>query len=164
MSQAPESVAVLDANVVIGLAKADCLELLPRVFASVCIPPSVIAEVRDAHSRRALRAALSSWLTERSPDPPPGEDLGKAVPDPPDRDALALAIRLGGAILLTSDVQLENHARSRGIAHRGTARLIQVFVQRGLLPAARPVFELLRQRGFGIAPDAQAEILRELGE
>jgi hypothetical protein len=39
------TVAVLDSNGIIGLAKADCFPLLQHLFTETCVPPTVVAEI-----------------------------------------------------------------------------------------------------------------------
>jgi len=52
--------AVLDANGVIGLAKAECLNKLPALFELLLIPPLVVDEIKDPLSAAALREAMES--------------------------------------------------------------------------------------------------------
>lgn len=45
------TVAVLDSNGIIGLAKADCFTLLQHLFAEICVPQAVVAEITDQLSQ-----------------------------------------------------------------------------------------------------------------
>ena len=56
------TVAALDANGIIGLAKADCFPLLQNLFTEVCVPPAVVSEITDPVSQTALQNALGHWL------------------------------------------------------------------------------------------------------
>jgi len=47
MMSLPPSTAILDANGVIGLAKAECSSYLPHLFTAICVPSLVVAEVTD---------------------------------------------------------------------------------------------------------------------
>lgn len=115
MSAEPELLtAVLDANGIIGLAKADCLHLIPAVLPQVVVPAGVVREVTDALSSRELAIALSGWLKEREPAPSSlthCEGLAAAV----DLTVLALAWECQPAILVSGDLKLVRRAHNLGI-------------------------------------------------
>jgi len=52
------TVAVLDSNGIIGLAKANCFPLLQSLFNEICVPPAAVAEITDQPSQNALQNAL----------------------------------------------------------------------------------------------------------
>lgn len=85
------TVAVLDANGIIGLAKADCFPLLQQLFTAVYVPSSVVAEITDTISQSALQAALGNWLTESQPDAAT-EARVFFIKQEADRHVLALAL------------------------------------------------------------------------
>lgn len=58
---------VLDANGIIGLAKAGGLDSISELFTSSYIPSSVIIEVVDPQSKKVLEEALTFWIEERAP-------------------------------------------------------------------------------------------------
>lgn len=161
------TIAVLDANGIIGLAKADCFPLLPHLFAEVCVPAVVVAEITDALSQTALQNALGKWVLEMQPST---TALGQAafIKQEADRHVLALAldrqITTPHCFLITGDEALRRRAQRFALAAVDAPHLIQLFAEARLITAAKPHLDLMRQRGFGITPQVYDDILRQLGE
>ncbi len=157
-------VGILDANGIIGLAKAEVLEQLPRLFSEVLVPPLVVQEIQDPLSRSMLAKALQHWLKEQSPTP---TALAKTPPMRSDADRQLLALALDyfpRSILLTGDRGLIRKAKRWGIPSISAPRIVQVLVELGLLPSAKPFLDRMRERHFGIPAELYEEILRALGE
>ena len=159
----PRLPAVLDANGIIGLAKAGCLALTPDLFSPVYVPPSVVKEIADPQSAAQLNEALADWLSERTP----AIDALQRVPalrSTADRDVLALAVEFSGSILITSDRRLASRATDLGVASVGAPATVQLMVEAGLLPAAKPVLDRMIAAGFGISEALYRNILKNLSE
>lgn len=103
------TVAVLDANGIIGLAKADCFPLLQQLFTEVYVPSAVVAEITDTISQSALQSARGNWLTESQPDAAT-EARVAFIKQEADRHVLALALEQQATtpdvFLLTGDEAL----------------------------------------------------------
>jgi len=161
------TVAVLDANGIIGLAKADCFPLLQHLFTEVCVPAPVIAEITDPISQTALQNALGKWVMEIHPS---ASALAQAafIKQEADRHVLALALdrqaSTADCYLITGDESLRRRAQRFGLASVDAPHLIQLFAEATLIAAAKPHLDLMRQRGFGITQQDYDEILRQLGE
>jgi predicted nucleic acid-binding protein len=164
VSAGPEVLtAVLDANGIIGLAKAGCLGLTPDLFSRVVVPTAVIQKVTDPISARELAAALANWLSETNPAPTSLEhcqELATAA----DLAVLALAWEQQPAVLVTGDLKLARKAQSLGIETVSGPTLILLLVDAGLLQSAKPYFDRMMERGFGIGSDTYRAILEQLGE
>jgi predicted nucleic acid-binding protein len=106
----PLAPAVLDANGIIGLAKAGCLALLPHLFREVCVAPQVVLEVTDPTSLIALQAALTDWLKEEQPTPASIQQ-SSASRGEADRAVLALALDRRPCIIVTGDRWIVHQAR-----------------------------------------------------
>ena len=161
------TVAVLDSNGIIGLAKADCFPLLQHLFTETCVPPAVVAEITDQLSQNALQLSLGKWLTELLPS---ADALRKAafVKQEADRHVLALAIDRQASIpdcfLITGDEKLRRRAQRFGIASVDAPHLIQLLTEGGFITAAKPHLDQMRLLGYGITQEVYEEILRRLGE
>ena len=160
---APTVTAILDANGIIGLAKADCFLLMPHLFTAVYVPSLVIAEVTDPISYSALQQALGSWLIEKVPS---AQSLIRAVSVRHEtyRHVLALAVDHQPSFLVTGDESLRRRAQALGVPSVDAPHLIQLFAEAKLIAAAKPHLDQMRQRGYGIPQDVYEQILRDLGE
>jgi predicted nucleic acid-binding protein len=154
---------ILDANAIIGLAKSNCFGLLPQLFALVLVPPLVVSEVTDPPSRAALQAALAVWLVEKPPSAVALGQLPTSGP-PADRQVLALAWDNKPSFILTGDRWFLHRAAALHVAAISPPRVIQLIAEAGLIDAARPHLDRMREAGFGITDEEYEAILRTLGE
>jgi predicted nucleic acid-binding protein len=154
---------ILDANGIIGLAKAGCLDVLPRLFDSVRVSPLVVREVLDAVSRAELSAALADWLAETEPSPAAMQRvpmLRRAT----DRSILALALDCQPCVLITGDRAIVSKAKQLSISTMTAPDVIQLLAEEKLIAVAKPCLDEMRQRGFGVPEAVYQAILRSLGE
>lgn len=106
----PAPDGILDANGIIGLAKADCLSYLPRLFREIFILKSVVKEVTDPVSKPALEQALADWL---KPETPTAGSIRQVTltNSKPDRHVIALALDHNPCVIITGDIGLSNKAK-----------------------------------------------------
>lgn len=161
-TDAPDTL-VLDANGIIGTAKAGLLPLVRHLAAVVIVPTSVAAEVTDAVSRTALGEALADWLSAQDPT---GASLALVPPlsSEPDRHVIALALDHPPALILSGDQAVVNRAEALGIGAIDAPTVVQVLAEAGLIAAARPHLDRMRDQGFGIPDELYQEILASVGE
>lgn len=164
MNRAQPAVAILDTNAVIGLAKGDCLHLISCLFREVCVPPLVVFEVKEPESAAALRRALDHGFRMERPQEEAMQCVQVVVQAEADAQVLALALSQTPAYLITSDRALQKRARRLGIPCIDTVSVVLILVRVGLLPAARPVLDRMRARGFGIPEQDYQAALRLAGE
>ncbi len=137
-----------------------CLTFISKVL----VPPLVIQEIQDPLSRSELEKALRDWLKEQTPTP---SALAKVSPmrSEADRQVLALALDYRPrSVLLTGDKGLIHRAKQLGIPSLSAPRVVQLLVEVGRLPSAKPFLDRMRARYFGIPPGLYDEILKALGE
>ena len=85
-------------------------------------------------------------------------------------DEPAEALRLAAAFSLCSRGELStsqaarNAAAALGIAYRGTLGVVISAKTQGLIPAARPVVEQLRQNGMYLSDQVMNQALAQVGE
>ena len=155
-----------DASPLIVLSRVGGLDWLPAFFGTVTLPEEVRQEVLDCGAwpgQASLRAALDSgWLlisarhyeTPLLPDLDEGEAACiRAAVNHPEPGLILMDERPGRAI-----------AREFGIQVAGTAALIGMARQRGLIPSARAIFEELLQSDFRISADVIRAVLERVGE
>src|SRR5438552_1008099 len=69
-----------------------------------------------------------------------------------------------GTGAIVDDQAARNCAAALGIPHQGTLALIIFAKQQGLVPAARPLVELLRQEGMYLSDQIMNQALSQIGE
>jgi predicted nucleic acid-binding protein len=158
-----------DASPLIGLARVDGLAWLPALFGTVWLPPEVLAEVlpgRGFAEETALDAALRArWLSACDASP-----LEPELPDVDEGEAACIrwALRWAGegvdSLLLMDERAGRALALERGLRVAGTAAVIGMARQRGLIASARDAFERLHRSDFRISPAVIRTVLGRVGE
>jgi predicted nucleic acid-binding protein len=158
--------AVLDSNVVIGLAKGECFELLHVLFERVWISAGVRREIVEEGVGRPgcseLKSGVDVWIQERSPSARHGGETAPAMTQE-DREVLDLAVELSG-LLLTDDLVLKREGERLGLVVLGAVDIVALLKQRGILPAVKPVLDLMQARDYRIEPSLYNQALRLAGE
>jgi predicted nucleic acid-binding protein len=155
-----------DASPLIGLARVDGLSWLQTLFGEVWVPIEVHDEVlpgRGLSGERAVQAAFDQGILRMA-------DVTPATPELPELDeGEAACIRLALASARPTLVLMDERAgraiaTEHGLRVAGTAALIGMARQRGLIPSAKAVFARLHASDFRISADVIATILRRVGE
>jgi predicted nucleic acid-binding protein len=163
---AEDPIVLSDASPLIGLAAADCFDVLRDLFGEVCITESVRKEVTARKylpgAAEVTRGIGNRWI-RRLPDPRGGVaflTLGAG-----ETTTLHAAIRSGPTCLvLLDDAAARAEARALGITVTGTAGILLTAQRRKLIRAVRPCFEKLIAAGFRMSPGVIKAILDEAGE
>jgi hypothetical protein len=157
-----------DAGPLIGLARAGILEILPRLFPAVEVPPAVVDELRIAEDRpgsRALREAQAAgWLVTVAVGRPERLTELEQVVDRGEAEAILLAEERGSRFLLLDERRGRALARSRGMAVVGTGGVLVAAKESGLLQNVGRALDRLAEAGYRLSPRLRAEILRLAGE
>lgn len=147
---------VTDTSCLIALERVELLDLLPRLYDEVVAPPAVIAEF----GRRP------SWLRAEPVRGPSA--VGSLVArrlDPGEAEAIVLARTVPDALLLIDEARGRKIAVSLGLSIIGTAGLLTVAKEAGLLPAVKPILDALRDDyDFRLADRHYERVLRQTGE
>lgn len=173
-------VVLADAGPLIGLARIQQLQLLRDLFHQVWITPVIAAEIGLAQSMepsagfpgsdRLHEACAQGWLRIASnpasttdPYQPlnPGVDAGEAS-----AIGYALEQTAGGAqvLLLIDDRCGRAEARCQGITIIGTAAVLVLAKERGLVAACPPLLKALRSGGYYLSDSLVATVLDRAGE
>jgi predicted nucleic acid-binding protein len=147
---------ISNASPLIALNQIDCLTLLPRLYATVIIPPAVRREISPSVGR-------PPWIEERSLQQPidprvPGT-LGAG-----EREAIGLALEIGVFRIVLDDLRARRRAESLGLEVIGTLGILVLAKRHRLISAMRPFAEALLDQGFFVSPSVFDEALTTAGE
>lgn len=176
-------IVIADAGPLIALARLERLDLLQRLFGAVTVTAWVAQEVLaggDFPDVIELRTALSQpWLqTVDLPDlmDPMNLDWQEQCRDlinlhqidMGEATALVLAQHMAtqghAAMLVMDDFRGRSAAQHTGIALMGTAGLLLLGKQRGVIEAVKPCLLTLRQQGYFLSDRLIANTLVQAGE
>jgi len=155
-----------DASPLIALSRVNGLAWLPHLFGTVSMPPEVYSEVLPGlglpGEDAITQAVRAGWLkvTGRAPGTP-------ALPELDEGESACIRIALahdGPALLLIDERAGRTIAQEHGLRVAGTAAIIGLAKQRGLIPSARELFALLHAAEFRIAPEVIRTVLQRVGE
>jgi predicted nucleic acid-binding protein len=161
-----EPVVVADSGPLIALATIGHLELLRRLHREVLVPQAVYGEVVGTSASRpgAQQVAAAGWLERVAVDPPPDPLLLEAL-GLGEAEAIALAIRRGGALILIDEAQGRRVAQTiYRLPVRGIVGTLAKAKEQQLVSAVRPLLEMLIRNGYRLAPSLVARVCRACGE
>jgi len=158
-------IIVSDTSPIRALNHLGLLDLLPKLFKEILIPPGVLQELQS-QPRRFSPVMLSGlgWLRVQAPaNQTKVQDLLKEL-DLGEAEAIALAIELHAEILMDEAEGREIAARL-GLSLVGLLGLLLRFKSNRFIPAVMPLIDQL-QSGlrFFISDQVRAEIKRLSGE
>ena len=147
------------------LSKARRLDLLRIGEVAVIVPEAVVDEVgakgEDDLVARSIREA--TWLAVEPNPPTPEAVLGCQI-DAGESAVLALAFGVERCEVVLDDRAGRLCAKKLGIPCIGTLGLVLLAKRVGVIPAARPVIERIREVGLYLDADYVEEILKRSGE
>ncbi len=160
------AIVISDASPLIGLARVDGLSWLHALFHDVLVQTVVADEVLTGGfpaEEALMRAAIEAgWLRVVASIP-----AGPELPDLDEGEAASIRLALAAeapALLLIDERAGRAVAREHGLAVAGTAAVIGLARQKGLIPSARAVFSALHASDFRIAPAVIHTVLKRCGE
>lgn len=160
------SVFVLNASPLILLSKAGLLRTIGPLTELWVIPEAVAAEFENKRSIAPYVAelkAVSKVSLESSPQMHPlvaAWDLGQG-----ESEALCLSMHRGvGAKAVLDDLQARRCAKLLGVSLIGSVGLLVMAKRVGLIDAAKPEINKLRDVGLRIDPDMLTKVYRKIGE
>lgn len=159
-------IVVSDASPIIGLSLVDGLSWLPELFGEVWIPEQVLNEVlpsKKVKGKLEIEQAIQDkiikiWPDSLEPLPNINLDEGESV-------CIALALASADPVLLIMDEKAGRAVAAEfDVAVVGTAAIIGLAKQTGLINSARTIFERLHQSGFRISAAVIRTVLDRVGE
>ena len=160
-----DTAAVADSGPLICLARINQLELLPRLFAKILVPPEVWDEVtvRGQGHPGAYEVSQVTWITIQAPDPQLVKPLSILV-DAGEAQAIALAQTTADCTILLDDARARKVAQRIGIKQIGTIGLLLRAKRRGLIEKIRPQIDGLVENGIYIRKELIDAVLKDAGE
>ena len=160
-----DTAAIADSGPLICLARINQLDLLPRLFANILVPPEVWNEVtaRGQGHPGAYEVSQVTWLSIQAPDPQLVKPLSILV-DAGEAQAIALAQTTDDCTLLLDDARARKIAQRLDIKQIGTIGLMLRAKRRGLVETIRPHIDALVENGIYIRKELIDGVLKEAGE
>ena len=148
--------AIVNASPLIYLSHAGLIELLQVAGAQVLVPSPVAREIRRRPSTDPTVQALNRtpWLREIDPGP-----LSSRV-----ASVLSLALAHRECVAVVDDRAGRRCAETLGIPLLGTLGLVLKAKRKGIIPAARPVVERLKDAGMYLSASVLDRALAVVGE
>jgi predicted nucleic acid-binding protein len=140
---------VADSSPLIVLINTDYIDILPRSFGQVVIPPEVSAELEQANRPQAVRTFITSpppWLIRRIPsvvEPIPTLHPGEVA-------AISLALELHADLLLIDEALGRKAAAARNIRYTGTIGILEQAADKGWIDL-KQAFERVKKTDFWIS-------------
>lgn len=160
------AIVISDASPLIALARVNGLPWLQQLFTEVVVTDVVLAEVLTGHypdTKAPIEQALAAgWLQATSVD-----TNDPALPDLDEGEAASIRLALSSgepALLLIDERAGRAVAQELGLSVAGTAAVIGLARQRGLIASARDVFAALHASDFRMAPAVIQAVLDRCGE
>lgn len=160
-----ETAAVADSGPLICLARINLLELLPRLFSKVLLPPEVWNEVtvKGQGHPGAHEINRVTWFVFQTPDPHLVKPLSILV-DEGEAQAIALAQTIPGCIILLDDARARKIASRLEIKQIGTIGLLLRAKRRGMIDKIKPHIDALVENGIYIRQELIDAVLKDAGE
>lgn len=152
------AVIISDAGPLIALAGIQHLTILQTLFKHVLIPEAVWQEciAKADKAANAISAAVAAkWLEVCPVTPPQGfpPSLGDG-----EQAAMQLAATLPDSLLLMDDRLARREALQRKLHFVGTAKVLWIAEQRGLIHSAADLITLMAANGYHISPRLLVQI------
>lgn len=138
------------------------IEVLPKLYNRILIPPSVCGELQHARAPEAVRLWINQppeWLHVRASSLTPDSHLLKADIEVGERDAILLAQELTADGLLMDDMGGRREAARRHLFVTGTIGVLRAAAKLGLLDF-RDALDRLRNTTFRIEKGLLDRLIR----
>jgi predicted nucleic acid-binding protein len=155
----------INTSPLIFLTKGGFLDLLLLMGSSIIVPDAVATEIQAYGSADVTAVTLNNtdWLVIQETPPVPNViqswDLGLG-----ESAVLTWGYVNPGTEVILDDLAARRCAATLGIPVRGTLGIVITAKQRGVIPAARPVLEQLRQCGMYLSDRVINHALALVGE
>ena len=156
---------VVNASPLILLARIDRLDLLVSLAKLLVVPEAVLREIqvgsdRDGTADKVWNLSAVLQVDDRPvPDQIRVWDLGAG-----ESQVLTHGLERPGAEVVLDDLAARRCARSLGLPMIGTMGIVVLCRHRGIISAARPVLETLREAGLRLKPELMDKGLAKVGE
>lgn len=141
---------IADSSPLIAMVNIGCIEVLPKLFGQVVIPPAVAHEIAAPSRPSSVRdfaATLPGWLRVQRPI------AVENIPElhPGETEALSLALELHADLVLIDERSAYRVAVARKLNAVGTVGVLERGAAEGLLDL-KEAFDQLKGTDFWISP------------
>jgi predicted nucleic acid-binding protein len=156
---------VVNASPLILLARIERLDLLASLAKRLIVPEAVIREIQTGSDRDGTASKVNDFPSIVQVDDRPVPDrirfwnLGVG-----ESQVLAHGLERPGAEVVLDDLAARRCARSLSLPMIGTLGIVVLCRHRGVISAARPVIETLREAGLRLKTALIDEALAKVGE
>lgn len=81
-----------------------------------------------------------------------------------ERAVISLAMGVGARLVLIDEIRARNVARSKGLRVAGTLAVVLRAKPQRVIPAVKPILDVMLAQGRRFSPQLLADVLREAGE
>jgi len=145
---------ITDSTCLIGLERIEQLDLLPKLFSSILIPPAVEAEVN----------LKRTWLKVEVPRNQLLVTALKNQLDSGESEAIALALEYPEILIVLDDLSARKVGLQLNLKVIGTVGLLLRAKRQGLITEIKPFLKALNQANFRISEALVQKALRLSGE
>jgi predicted nucleic acid-binding protein len=127
-------IVVADTSPLNYLIRIGAIGVLPKLYGTVIIPPSVCEELSRHRAPELVRIWIATppeWLSIETPTMAPDAELLAADLDAGEFDAILPAQELGATDLIVDDWQGRKEAERRHIPYIGTVGVLQLASKKG---------------------------------
>jgi predicted nucleic acid-binding protein len=156
-------IVVSDTSPINYLILVGQIDVLPRLFQSIYVPPAVMTELNHPKAPDVVRRwiqTIPAWINIQKP-----LKLNPAttVLDQGEAEALSLALEMSAKGILIDERKGRRVAKSQGLVTIGTVTVLELAAQKGFLQLQTALNDL-RKTSFQISPELiQAALEREAG-
>jgi len=160
-------IVVSDTSPILNLSRIGRLDLLPRLYQRVLVPPAVASELtasaEDLPSAPNLLAL--PWLSVENVIDIIRVRALRTELDAGEAETIVLALERNASLLLVDERRGRRIASTAGLRVMGLLGVVAAAKQAGLIEAAKPVIDdLIHQARFWVAKSLYDEVLAELDE
>jgi predicted nucleic acid-binding protein len=138
-------IAVADTSPLCYLVLIGEIELLPKLFGQVLVPPAVVAELLHEDAPVVVRlwaVKLPSWISVQ--ESPVHGDVGMENLQAGERAAIILAESINADTILLDEKSARRIAADRGLRIAGTLGVLSEATARGLVDLATAIDRLMK--------------------
>ncbi len=148
-------IVVANAGPLIALAQLGCLDLLPRLYRQVRIPPAVRDELFAGGQDRAgaVEVGGADWIQVVEIRDSTAVGILRERLDAGESEALVLAIECNADLLLIDEARGRRVAEARGLNKTGTIGTLILGKRQGHILSVSSLLDQLRARGFHMSEE-----------
>jgi len=142
-------IVIADSGPLRYLVVIEQVHLLPLLYGSIVVPPSVVNELTQTATPQTVRVwmdDLPEWVAVKFPQKP--MPIFPSVLGSGEQEAIALAQELSAAVLLVDDEAARIEAERRDIPVQGTLGVLDLAAEHDLLADLPAAIQKLRATNF----------------